>query len=71
MIDFTLGVIVGCIITVTIWHMLDTKTITVNVIAEEKPPVPVVIKPDNKKAAFYSSAEYRNELQFVKESKKQ
>ena len=71
MIDFAVGIIVGCTITAVVWTMIADRAYQPPEVEEPKAElIKPFVKPDNKKAAYYASVEYRNERKFVEESKK-
>lgn len=74
MFEFTLGFIAGSLIVAVVWKMTaSSHTIVIRENRDGYMQVeqdePMVVKPDNKKAMYYNSPEYKAERAFIEEYK--
>lgn len=71
MFEFTLGFVAGSLLVAIVWKMTAAKNVIV--IRDERDPYveePLETKPDNRKARYYSSPEYKAERAFIEEHKR-
>ncbi len=71
MFDFAIGFTCGLLTTVIMWMVVHRPVKTVYVIKESDKPITIiednapVVKPDNEKARYFSTPEYRAERAYV------